>query len=53
MYVSRGALTEEVVGAALILWVLAAHRMLSKEGIVTFLRTGHLEMERPAAAPAS
>lgn len=49
MYMTPGAAVQEVAGAALIAWVLAAHGMLSKEGIIAFLKTGHLEMpDRPA-----
>jgi hypothetical protein len=37
------AVLMEVVGVILLLWLFAAHGMLSRDGLVAFLRTGHLE----------
>lgn len=36
-------LVQEAVGAAVIVWLFAAHGMLSREGLRAFLRTGMLE----------
>lgn len=33
----------EAVGAILLLWLFAAHGILNREGLLAFLRTGHLE----------
>lgn len=40
------AAIQEPIGFAVLLWLLAAHGMLSRDGIRTFLKTGHLEPER-------
>lgn len=37
------ALVMELIGAILLVWLFAAHGMLSRDGVATFLRTGHLE----------
>lgn len=39
----RSMLIQEVVGLLLILWLLASHRMLSWEGVRSFVRTGMLD----------
>jgi hypothetical protein len=36
-------LVQEAIGLVLILWLLASHRMLSRDGVRVFLRTGMLE----------
>lgn len=38
-----GAMVQEAVGLAVLVWLLASHRMLSREGLQQFLRTGMLE----------
>lgn len=40
---STEAMIQEPIGALLLVWLLAAHGMLSREGLRDFLRTGHLE----------
>ncbi len=45
---SPAAMIQEPIGLGLLLWLLAAHGMLSRDGLRTFLRTGHLE---PAKTP--
>lgn len=42
MYVNRTAVAEEVAGALILAFVLAGHKMLSRDGVRAFLRTGHL-----------
>jgi hypothetical protein len=44
----RAALIEEAIGLAVLLWLFASHRMLSRDGIRSFLRTGMLEQPREA-----
>lgn len=44
-----GAFVQEFIGLALIVWLLAAHEMLSKEGVMALIRTGRLEL--PARDP--
>lgn len=38
-----GIVIGEVAGLLLLAWLFAAHGMLSRQGIMSFLRTGHLE----------
>jgi hypothetical protein len=38
-----GAIWQEGVGLALLVWLFAAHGMLSRDGLRTFLKTGMLE----------
>jgi hypothetical protein len=40
---SAGILIQEVIGLAVMLWLFAAHGLLNREGIRSFLKTGHLE----------
>lgn len=40
---STTALVQEAVGAVVIVWLLASHGLLSRDGVRSFLRTGHLE----------
>lgn len=42
-------LIQEAVGALLLVWLFAAHGMLNRDGLWTFLRTGHLEQPRRPA----
>jgi hypothetical protein len=44
-WVSSGAMIQEAVGLACLVWLFAAHGMLNRDGMRTFLRTGHLEKE--------
>jgi hypothetical protein len=37
------AFVQEAIGLAIIVWLLASHRLLSREGIRSFIRTGRLE----------
>jgi len=41
---------QEAVGLALLVWLFAAHGMLSREGIKSFLKTGMLEPPRKVTA---
>jgi hypothetical protein len=45
-----GAYVQEAVGLAVITWLLASHGLLSREGVMSFLRTGRLEAPEKAAA---
>jgi hypothetical protein len=45
---SKTALIQEAVGLAVIAWLLASHGLLNREGIRSFLRTGHLEVPTEA-----
>jgi inner membrane protein len=40
----RDAVWQEAVGLIVLAWLFAAHGMLSRKGIVRFLRTGRLDM---------
>lgn len=44
------ALVQEAIGLALLAWLFAAHGMLSREGIATFVRTGHLVRPKQEAS---
>jgi hypothetical protein len=44
----REGLIEEGVGVLVLAWLLASHRMLSRDGLRTFLKTGMLEQPREA-----
>jgi hypothetical protein len=45
-----GALWQEAVGFAVLIWLFASHGMLSRSGLRTFLRTGMLVPQRKDAA---
>jgi hypothetical protein len=45
-----GAYAQEAVGLAVIAWLLASHGLLNRDGIRSFIKTGHLEAPRKAAA---
>jgi len=45
---NAGILIQEGIGLAAILFLLSAHGLLNREGIRSFLRTGHLESEAEA-----
>lgn len=40
---SPTVVVQEIIGLGLLIWLLAAHNMLSRDGVGTFVRTGHLE----------
>lgn len=42
----RSALIEEGVGLLVLVWLFASHRMLSRDGLASFVRTGMLEQPR-------
>jgi hypothetical protein len=42
MYPSWGMLAQEAIGLGLILFLFAAHHMLSLDGLKSFVRSGHL-----------
>lgn len=44
-----GAVWQEAVGLAVIIWLFASHGMVSRSGLRTFLRTGMLEAPRQDA----
>ena len=43
---SSEAMIQEAIGAIVLLWLLAAHGLLSRDGVKHFLRTGMLERSR-------
>jgi hypothetical protein len=44
----RTAVIQEGIGLAVLLWLFASHRMLSRDGLKSFLHTGMLEQPRTA-----
>ena len=40
---TTGSLMQEAAGLAVIAWLLASHGLLNRDGVRSFLRTGHLE----------
>jgi hypothetical protein len=40
---NAGVMVQEAIGLAAIAWLLASHGLLNRDGIRSFLRTGHLE----------
>lgn len=43
-----GAIWQEAVGLALIVWLLASHGLLTREGVRSFIATGRLEQPKQA-----
>lgn len=46
-----GAFAQEVVGLAVIAWLLASHGLLNREGIRSFIKTGRLEAPKQPKQP--
>lgn len=44
----RTALIQEGIGLLILVWLFASHRMLSRDGLRAFLKTGMLELPREA-----
>ena len=49
-YLQPEIVAQEAVGLALLVWLLAAHGMLNRDGVGVFARTGRLERPHEAAA---
>ncbi len=50
---SAGMLIQEAIGIAAMAWLLAAHGLLNRQGIRSFLRTGRLEAATPGGPGVS